>query len=307
MSRDLPPVRTVEPGTPLPDDVVAAVRALAAAAQEHDGVEALGEQTLLDLRGDAPVRHLLLAPPSDAAPSHGRTAPLLGYAAVRLGEDGTAESAELVVDPAHRRRGAGTALLAAVRASGGPPVWAHGNLPGARALAARAGMVVVRDLWQMAVPLPAAGAAPGPAPDGVVVRPFVVGQDEEAWLRVNARAFAEHPEQGRMTLADLRAREAEPWFEPGDLLLAEQDGRLVASVWMKVEAGSAAGELYVLGVDPDAQGRGLGRLLTARVLEHLAARGLREAVLYVSADDAVAVRTYERAGFTVARSDVQYR
>ncbi|WP_199424312.1 mycothiol synthase [Actinotalea solisilvae] len=307
MTRELPPVRTVGPGTDLTPDEAAAVRALAAAAHEHDGVEALGEQTLLDLRGGAPVRHLLLAPPPHAAPSHGRPAPLLGYAAVRHADDGAAESAELVVDPAHRRRGAGTALLAAVRAAGDPPVWAHGNLPGARALAARAGRAVVRELWQMAVPLPAPGAASGTAPEGVVVRPFVVGQDEEAWLRVNARAFAEHPEQGRMTLADLRAREAEPWFDPGDLLLAEQDGRLVASVWMKVEPGCSAGELYVLGVDPDAQGRGIGRLLTARVLEHLADRGLREAVLYVSADDAVAVRTYERAGFTVARADVQYR
>ncbi len=307
MTRDMPPLRTVGPHEELGPDDAAAVRALAAAAEQHDGVEALGEQTLLDLRGEAPVRHLLLVPPGHAAPSHGRAAPLLGYAAVRHDADGgSVTSAELVVDPGHRRRGLGAALLEAVRADGDPAVWAHGDLPGARALARRAGMRVVRELWQMSVPLPAAGGDPTP-PDGVVVRPFVVGADEDAWLRVNARAFAHHPEQGRMTRADLEAREAEPWFDPADLLLAEREGRVVASVWMKVEPGSDEGELYVLGVDPDAQGQGLGRMLTARTLAHLSARGLRRAVLYVAADDEAAVRTYRRAGFTTARADVQYR
>ncbi|MBX9244750.1 mycothiol synthase, partial [Actinotalea ferrariae] len=198
-----------------------------------------------------------------------------------------------------------TALLAAVREDGGPAVWAHGDLPGAQALAARAGMGVVRELWQMAVALPAGDEVLPPA--GVVVRPFVVGQDEDAWLRVNARAFAHHPEQGRMTRADLEAREAEPWFDPDALLLAEREGAVVASVWMKVEPGGDTGELYVLGVDPDAQGQGLGRLLTARTLTDLSARGLRRAVLYVSAADEAAVRTYRRAGFETVRSDVQYR
>ncbi|MBX9243924.1 hypothetical protein ICW40_03770, partial [Actinotalea ferrariae] len=95
------PLREVPPGTRLPDDDVAAVRALARAAEEHDGIEALGEQTLLDLTADAPVRHLLVDPPAHTAPSHGRHAPLLGYAAVRHdGEGGAATSAELVVDPA---------------------------------------------------------------------------------------------------------------------------------------------------------------------------------------------------------------
>lgn len=326
MTRDLPPVRTTDER--LPDDVADAVRALARRAEDADGIEALGEQTLLDLAGDAPVRHLLLAPPehgsSHGAPSHGHAAPLLGYAAVRLdGPDGAASSAELVVDPRHRRRGAGTALLAAVREQGAPPVWAHGDLPGAQALASRAGLRVVRELWRMERPLAdgdAAAADDVVVPDGVVVRPFVVGQDEEAWLRVNARAFAAHPEQGRMTLADLEAREREPWFAAEDLLLAERDGRLVASVWMKVEDGAdgvegaegadgdkgAEGELYVLGVDPDAQGQGLGRLLTARTIAHLAERGLRRVVLYVAATDEAAVRTYRRAGFVTARTDVQY-
>jgi len=138
------------------------------------------------------------------------------------------------------------------------------------------------------------------------VRPFVVGQDDDAWLAMNARAFAEHPEQGRMTAADLSARQHEPWFRADDLLLAEHDGRLLAFAWMKVESGDDTGELYALGVDPAAQGSGLGRYLTARILDHLAARGLRRVLLYTEATNAAAVRTYTAAGFRRSRTDVQY-
>lgn len=306
MTPDPSLVRTVVPGARLDDDVVATVRGIATAAQEQDGVEALGEQTMLDLTDpSAEVVHLLAEGPGG----------VVGYAQVAAGGSG----AELVVAPGARRRGVGAGLLAGVRAVGreaGVPaaVWAHGNLPAARALAAAAGLHPVRELLQLGRDLsPATGERtdpPGPpvpaSPGGLAVRPFVVGADEPAWLALNARAFSWHPEQGRMTLRDLHARLAEPWFDPGDLLLAERDGALVASLWMKVEPGSATGELYVLAVDPDAQGQGLGSLLTAVTLHHLAGRGCDRVVLYTEASNEAAVRTYHRAGFEVSRSDVQY-
>ena len=301
---------------PLPGSTVAQVRAIAHAAADQDGIAPLGEQTLLDLVDPAaPVRHLTVGEPP------------VGYASLDLRGPATAE---LVVAPAARRRGLGGALLAAVQATAAqaaaaaaqvtppdaPPdpehgpvlVWAHGDLPAARALAARAGLTVQRELWQLARDLPPAQPVPPPpaVPDGVVVRPFVVGQDDDAWLAVNARAFAEHPEQGRMTAADLSARQHEPWFRADDLLLAEHDGRLLAFAWMKVEPGDDTGELYVLGVDPAAQGIGLGRYFTARTLHHLAARGLRRVLLYTEATNAAAVRTYTAAGFRRSRADVQY-
>lgn len=285
---------------PLHPTTAREVRTLAAAAREADGVEALGEQTLLNLTDPtASVVHVLAGTPGGT---------LAGYGQV---ESGSTLTAELVVAPRSRRRGVGRAVLDEVLAIAtendlDPAVWAHGNLPGARALAAATGLEVRRELWQMAMDLTTAGARPTGRPDGVVVRPFVVGRDEDAWLRVNARAFADHPEQGRMTRHDLEARQTEPWFRAEDLLLAEEAGDLVASVWLKVEPGSDTGELYVLAVDPDAQGRGLGRFLTSTTIEHLAARGLQRAILYVSPTDAAAVRTYRSAGFTTSRTDVRY-
>lgn len=289
---------------PPPADTAEAVRALARAVAAHDAVEALGEQALLDLSDPAaPARHLTAA----------RNGDVVGAAHVDL--RGPVASAELAVLPAARRAGVGRALLDAVRATAdaagrGPArIWAHGDLPAARALAARADLGPVRELWQMARRLPGAAGGPLPEPhlpEGVTLRTYDPGDDDAAFLAVNARAFAWHPEQGRMTPHDLAARRAEPWFRAEDLILAERDGRVVGFTWLKVEPGSSDGELYVLGVDPDAQGSGLGRALTAVTLTRLAERGLRRAVLYTEASNHAAVATYRRAGFDVVRRDVQY-
>ncbi|WP_282947587.1 mycothiol synthase [Cellulomonas endometrii] len=295
----------VNPRTgPLPAGEVAAVRRLAEAAAAHDGVAPLSEQPLLWLSGAGPdVTHLLVPGPGDG---------LAGYAQVDL-RDPALATAEAVVDPAHRRRGTGSALLAAaldaVRARGGDAVsvWAHGDVPPARALAAARGLPVVRELWQMALE-PVAVPPLRDLPPGVTVRPFEPGRDEDAWVAVNARAFAEHPEQGRLTRTDLEDRMAEPWFDPAGLLLAERDGRLLGAGWTKVEDPAAGvGEIYALGVDPDAQGQGLGPALTARMLDHLAGRGVRRVVLYTEGDNAPAIRVYRAAGFERSAVDVVYR
>jgi mycothiol synthase len=295
----------------LEPDEADAVRRLVAEAAAHDGVAPVSEQPMLSLQStEAPVAHVL----AWTGPVRGT---LAGYAQVDLGATTTA-SAELVVHPAARRDGVGRALLAAAReAAAQVPdrllrVWAHGATPEARAFAAAVDMPVVRELWRMRLDLAARPDRPDrPLPPHVSVRPFVPGEDEESWRRVNSRAFAYHPEQGRMTSADLRARESEPWFDPAGFLLAEREGLLLGSVWTKVhQAGELGdepvGEIYVVGVDPDAQGLGLGGALTDLGLTYLADRGLRTAVLYTGAENEVAIRTYRRVGFERESVDVMF-
>jgi mycothiol synthase len=154
---------------------------------------------------------------------------------------------------------------------------------------------------------------PAPPPvEGVTVAAFRPGTDDEAWVDLNARAFAHHPEQGSMTVADLRARMAEPWFDPEGFFLAWRDGKLVGFHWTKIHDHSAygegrVGEVYVLGVDPAEQGRGLGEALTLIGLEHLRKRGLATVILYVEGDNAPAVAVYSKLGFTRHSADVMYR
>jgi mycothiol synthase len=269
----------------------AAVQNLAAAAEAADGVAPLSEPVLIDLHENT-GRHFLAS----------RDGTLVGYA--HLDVDG----AELVVHPDHRRQGIGGRLLDALEAAGAELAWAHGRRPAALAFAAARGWVAARTLWQFRRPL--TGEIPdAPLPAGITLRPFVPGQDEDAWVAINARAFAHHPEQGAWTVRDVRLREAEPWFDPAGFLLAvRDDGSLAGFHWTKEHPGPPPiGEVYVLGVDPSARGLRLGPALTVAGLRHLRDRGLAEVMLYVDDDNPAAVRLYQRLGFTEWDADVQFR
>jgi mycothiol synthase len=217
-------------------------------------------------------------------------------------------SLDLAVDPTSRGRGLGGALGALAVAEPGPlTAWSHGDHPAAAALARRWGFARTRELWVMrrpaAVPLPAAEP-----PAGVRIRDFGAS-DADAVLAVNAAAFAHHPEQGSLDAAGLAERMAEPWFDPAGLLLAvDDDGALLGFHWTK-QHDASLGEVYVVGVSPAAQGRGLGRVLTVAGLQHLAARGVAEVLLYVESDNTPARRLYEDLGFqhTAADTHVQYQ
>lgn len=290
---------------------------LLAAAVAADGARPVSEQGELRLRPetapDPAVTHLLAYSDTE----------LVGYAQLDAGDPETA-AAELVVHPAHRRQGHGRTLLDRVRTlAPGVRVWAHGGHPGAAALATAAGMRQVRELLRMGRSLPADGladAAAVPLGPGLRLRPFVPGRDEEAWVALNALAFADHPEQGRLTLADLRARMAEEWFEAAGFLLAESTesrgqlpaGALAGFHWTKTHrrdarTGGPVGEVYAVGVHPGAQGRGLGRSLTAAGLGWLASTGLKTVMLYVEADNGPALRVYTGLGFQVWDRDTMYR
>jgi mycothiol synthase len=223
---------------------------------------------------------------------------LAGYA--QVGRDGTAE---LVVHPDQRRKGVGRMLLDRILSLGAARVWAHGDHPGAAALASAGGLTRTRSLWQMRRPLK--DLLPEPVlPAGVTIRSFEPG-DESGWLAVNAAAFADHPEQGRWTMTDLSQRLAEPWFDPAGLFVAFRGERMVGFHWTKVERPDE-GEVYVLGVDPAEQGTGLGRALLLIGLRRLRDRGLGQVTLYVEESNVGARRLYSSMGFVRSAVDVQY-
>jgi mycothiol synthase len=282
---------------------------LAEAARQADGVAPLSEHGVLEVQhGSAHGSRNLLLLADDA---------LAGYAHLDPDMGG-----ELVVHPAHRRRGYGTALVSALTADAVGQVirlWAHGDLAAAAALAESAGFTRFRALWQMRMSLAGAPIATPAMPAGITLRTFRPGQDELAWLGVNARAFADHPEQGSWTMSDLELREAEPWFDPAGFFLAERDGELAGFHWTKVHqspagtgqppadsGGTPIGEVYVVGVDPAAQGSGLGRALTLAGLAYLQRRGLDQVLLYVDEANTPAVKMYSALGFARWSTDVMY-
>jgi mycothiol synthase len=207
----------------------------------------------------------------------------------------------LVVAPDHRAHGVGGRLLDdALRDH--PDVrhaWSHGDHPAAAAMARRTGFARVRELWVLRRSL---AAPPSPAdPDGYHIRSYLP-HDEAELLRVNAAAFAHHPEQGSMDAAELAERMAEPWFDPTDLLVAVDGPRMLGFHWTKRHSATL-GEVYVVAIDPASQGRGLGKVLVAAGLRHLSDLGLDDVLLYVESDNAPAVHLYEKLGFRHAAAD----
>jgi mycothiol synthase len=318
--------RRIDPAT------VAEVLQLVDAATETDGVHPLSEHVRLHLRygGDEATRNVLARGPSGE---------VVGYAHLDVTDEVEGASAELAVHPEHRRRGVARRLterLLAESPDGRLRLWAHGGHPDAERLAESMGFRRSRSLWQMRRSL--YSALPRPElPQGVAVRTFRPGEDDEAWVTLNALAFADHPEQGALTVDDLHRRMREPWFDPAGFFVATRgdaptedgsatsDGRLVGYHWTKIHGGQGVndhdhvgphaheghghdpiGEVYVVGVDPAEQGSGLGRALTLVGLRHLRSRGLAQAMLYVDEDNAAAVRVYAGLGFTRWDTDVMY-
>lgn len=284
------------------------------AATSSDGRSPLDEAALLSLRHSGLMKSALWV--AGSSPDN----PVIGFvlADAPPGTSGNVE-VNLVVAPSSRGAGVGRALAAAAldalpdaRVS----AWSHGNHPAAAALASALGFDRIRDLWVMRRSLHADLPEVRDI-EGIVVRTFEPGRDEDAFLELNATAFADHPEQGNMTRTDLDQRMADDWFDPAGFFLAESSptgshdpARLLGFHWTKVPAADGShGEVYVVGVSPDAQGMGLGKALTLTGLHHLQSRGLDEVILHVESDNVAAVKVYAGLGFTHAEedTDVMYR
>ncbi|HXY62782.1 MAG TPA: mycothiol synthase [Mycobacterium sp.] len=283
------------------------IRELVSVAGQFDEVAPVGEQVLRELAYQR-TEHLLAI---GRDPTGGER--VIGYLNLSPGQENAAAMAELVVHPHVRRRGIGSAMIHAAlsKTAGRNRFWAHGTLESARATASTLGLVPVRELIQMRRSLH--GVTEPVVPDGVRIRTYAGPADDAELLRVNNAAFAEHPEQGSWTATDLAERRAEPWFDPEGLFLAvdEQTNTLLGFHWTKVHAQEPGlGEAYVVGVDPSAQGSGLGGLLTsvgvAFLARQLAGAEQPTVMLYVESDNTAALRTYRRLGFTQHSVDTAY-
>ena len=282
---------------------IASVSELLHVAALHDGHLPLGEHQWLDL-----VQGGREGFAGFVAKAKGHPHPV-GYAQVSKGDGNWA--IEFVVDPHHRDQDHDigqdllkAALTEVARAGGGHVhLWVPKPTPAHDDIAMANGLKRGRELLQLRRALPITATA-----EPLQTRPFVPGQDEQAWLEVNNRAFSWHPEQGGWDMLTLKRRQDEAWFDAEGFLLYEQAGRLAGFCWTKVHAESqpALGEIYVIATDPDFQGRGLGRRLVEAGLDYLAHLNLGTAMLYVDASNQAALALYTDMGFTLDHVDRAY-
>lgn len=297
--------------THLSPDESRAVAELIERITDFDGLQPLSEHVWLHLKegGDEHGLHVLVFPLD--APGEP-----CGYAHLDVTDAVEGPCAELAVDPIARRAGLGRRIveeLIVQAPDGRLRLWAHGEQAGAAELAISMGFVRSRELWQMRRSLLA--PLPKPVlPTDIELRPFRPGTDDAEWLALNARAFADLPDQGGWTMSDLERRLREPWFSAPGFLTAWRGDRMVGFHWTKVHGGHAGGhhphaafgEVYIVGVDPTLRGLGLGRALTLAGLLHLRSLGLTQAMLYVDAANTSAITLYETLGFARWDSDVLF-
>ena len=285
------------------------VLALISAATDHDGIPPIAEHVVLHLRhgGDKDDRHIIIE--NDGS--------IVGYAHLDLTDTVAGPSAELVIDPDHRGQGLGRSLLIEICRITSPRLWSHGDLPSAQKLAEENGLERVRTVIQMRRSL--TEHLPEITTQ-LMLRTFLPGLDDKNWLALNNHVFAHHPEQGGWTLSNLHDRMKESWFDPRGFLLATHGDQLTAFCWTKIHGGHShshdekerhdhdpIGEVYAMGVNPDFQGKGLGRTMTVIGLAHLRRQGLMSAMLYVDAENTAAIKLYKDLGFTEWGRDVMYR
>ena len=281
---------------------------LISAATEQDGIPPIAEHIVLHLRhgGDKDDRHLIVEENGE----------IVGYAHIDLTDEVAGSSAELVIHPRHRGKGFGRTLLESICSITSARLWSHGDLPSAQKLAKDYGLVRVRTVIQMRRSLN------HPLPElttDLKVRSFLPGLDDEAWLALNNRVFAGHPEQGGWTIENLQQRMHESWFDPQGFLLVTKGVELTAFCWTKIHGAHShahdgqaehghdpIGEIYAMGVDPSYQGKRIGGAITIAGLAHLRRQGLMSAMLYVDAESSTAIKLYKDLGFSEWGRDVMY-
>lgn len=288
------------------------VLSLISAAADLDGIPPVAEHVLLHLRhgGDKSDSHFI-------AEQNGK---IIGYAHLDLTDQVEGPSAEVVVHPNFRGKGVGTSLIKELLNTAGNTLrlWSHGDLPGAKNIALGSGFIRTRTVIQMRRSL----VDPIPELDNSIpIRSFLVGIDNPEWISLNNAAFSNHPEQSNWNERDLQIRFNEDWFDPTGFLVAEIDGQMCGFCWTKIHGGHShkhsdnepmhdhdpIGEIYIMGVNPKFQGRGIGRQVTIAGLRHLRYQGIFSAMLYVDASNSGAISLYTSLGFTEWGRDVLYR
>ncbi len=281
----------------------AAINALLESVAGFDGRPALSEHKMLHRAGDTESREVIAVNRKSGA--------VIGYGQAAWHHPGGAGSTghwaiEVTLHPEARTDANVDELLGRVVAEAEPgrplTAWAWDRFT-ADAIR-RMGWTETRaiDRVERSLPIPHRTLFP----EGVHLDRFRVGVDEAEWLTVNNAAFDGHPENGALTLRELKLKQSQPWFEAAGLLMARSGGRLLGSCWTKMHPGGI-GEIYIVGVHPEARGRGIGKALIVAGLEDLfERRDATTGMIHVDEANEHGVRIYRQLGFRTVLINREY-
>ena len=287
------------------------VLALIKAAHDFDGTPPIAEHVLLHLLhgGDKSDSHIVLEEDNK----------VITYAHLDTTDLVAGPRVEAVVHPKYRGKGLGSFILKeAIKVCGDKTrIWSHGDLPAAKAIAASLNL---ERLWSNLLMSKTLGEIQ-PVTSKYHIRTFMPDFDNQAFLSLNNKVFANYPDQGGWSEDDLKVRLNESWFDEKGFFVAEDKSELIGFCWTKIHGAhthshtgedddhghEALGEIYVLAVNPDYKGQGVGRDLTITGLNYLKYHGLNNVMLYVGVENKPAFNLYKSLGFNEFGSDVMYR
>ena len=179
------------------------VLALIKAAHDFDGTPPIAEHVLLHLRhgGDKSDSHIVFEQDNQ----------VIAYAHLDTTDLVAGPSVEAVVHPSHRGKGLGSLILKeAIKVCGDKTrIWSHGDLPAAKAIAAS---LTLERLWSNLL-MSRSLVETQPVTSKYPIRTFLPDFDNQAFLSLNNKVFADYPDQGGWSEDDLKVRVNEEWFD----------------------------------------------------------------------------------------------
>jgi mycothiol synthase len=268
---------------------VEAVEAFLSHLEASTGVPPLGESKFVDLGGARAGTGLMV-----------ETDRLVAYLHLLWHESSGLWEMELAAgEGAIGQTDMASLVAAAAREAGGEMLWwTFGDTGGAGF--ATTEFSLSRTLHKLTGSLPP--VEPAAIPAGVQVRPFRPGIDEAAWLKANNAAFLGHPENGGWERAEIIERQTREWFEAEGFRLAWAGERVAGFCWTKRHSAHL-GEIHIVAVHPDFQGKGIGRAIVIEALWYLAGVGCDTGMLYVDTANRSALELYQSLGFELERVD----
>jgi mycothiol synthase len=275
---------------------------LFAAAHAADNHHPLGEHAYLDITLGGRSNYATIIA-KDIGHNH-----LIGLSHLSKGK--TSWAIDYVIHPHHRNESDTEmqlikASLDEIQRSGGGHVhmWVPKPTEQADKIALSMGFRRGRDLFQMKAKLDRHFEEPK-----IDIRTFQPQKDEVSWLELNNKAFRQHPEQGDWDIETLKARLIQRWFDSSGFFVAETEGKLIATCWVKVhhEMEPVTGEIYVMAVDPIYAGKGLGTQMCIKGLLWMKDQQIKHAMLYVDSNNEPAIKMYKKLGFEIDHIDRAY-
>ncbi len=218
------------------------------------------------------------------------------------------------VHPQHRRKGLGTQLFgyATHRAKELGTKVAHVNIiegnTVAKSVLPRLGFKFVRRFVHLRLDMARLGWRD--ANQAPLQYRHLQRGEEDKLAQIQNRSFADTWGYNPNTVEEIVHRTNLSHSSPGDVLLAYDGDRVIGYCWTRITSEAASGkregQIFMLGVNPDYQGRGVGKTVLLAGLSYLENKGFETAGLTVDSKNKIARALYRSVGFKVRASSLWY-